>query len=71
MKRGDLVRPKTKVEVWPQAFARKIGIVMHTHTGWDRKQVLVRWDVPVWYDVEGFSAESPENLEIISKRKIK
>ena len=66
MKVGDLVRP-TKGNLL--SGARRIGIVMCIDTGWDHKQVLVHWDTPMWTDVEGLSAECPENIEVISENR--
>jgi len=66
VKVGDLVRP-TKDNLLPGP--RRIGIVMHTNTGWDRKQVMIHWDTPLWYDVGGLSSEDPENLEVISENR--
>lgn len=65
MKVGDLVRP-TKGNLL--SGDRRLGIVMYVNTGRDHKQVMVRWDTPLWHDVEGLSSEYPENLEVISER---
>ena len=66
MKIGDLVRP-TQGNLL--SGPRRIGIVMHVNTGWDGKQVMIHWDTPLWYDVEGLSSEDPENLEVISENR--
>ena len=45
---------------------RSKGIIMEINTGWNNKQVLVKWDVPSWLDANGLSSEMPANLEVIN-----
>ena len=65
MKIGDLVSPAKSNFL---AGGRRVGIVIRINTGWDCKQVLVKWDVPLWYDMEGLASEYPDGLVVISKR---
>jgi len=66
MKVGDLVRPTDRNLL---SGSRRVGIVVHVDTGWDNKQVRVKWDIPSWMDDEGLASESPENLEVISESR--
>ena len=50
------------------AGGRRVGIVIRINTGWDCKQVLVKWDVPLWYDMDGLASEYPDGLAVISER---
>ena len=65
MKVGDLVRPR---DCNLLSGPRRVGVVLYVDVGWDSKQVKVKWDLPLWHDVKGLSAECPENLEVISER---
>ena len=42
---------------------------MQLGSGNDGKQVRVAWDKALWYDKEGYSAEYPEELEVISESR--
>ena len=64
MKVGDLVKPANKNLL---SGKRSIGIIMEINTGWNNKQVLVKWDVPSWLDKDGLSSEMPTNLEVINE----
>lgn len=66
MKAGDLVR---QTEKYLLSGKRSIGIVIDVNTGWNNKQVLVKWDVPSWFDKDGLSSEMPENLEVINETR--
>ena len=63
---GDLVKPSRKNLL---SGKRNVGIVMETGTGWDSKQVLVLWEIPLWTDVDGLSSEMPDNLEVINESR--
>ena len=66
MKVGDLVRPRSPAV---RPYKRRYGIVMELGSGHDGKQVRVAWDKALWYDKEGYSAEYPEELEVISENR--
>ena len=64
MKVGDLVRPAERNLL---SGKRSVGIVMEINTGWNQKQVLVKWDIPSWLDKDGLSSEMPANLEVVNE----
>ncbi len=66
MKVGDLVRPSEKNLL---SGKRSVGIVVEVSTGWDKSQVLVKWDIPSWLDNYGLSSEMPDNLEVINESR--
>jgi len=66
---GDVVRRKTHPR---ENDPNGLGVVMELNSGVFEDQIKVLWNTPTWYDpADGLSAEYREEIEVVSRRKVK